>query len=202
MEKGIGRSEFFFSSPDFKKLDKEAKEVQQKLIQVPELQWIKPFCKEDNRRGSFISHLFQWIECKLPAPVSRAVSAKFQLAQRDSHFGQVEPKDIYHEPIANNITIQDGSRRLLPCKKDYIVTTGNRKKDEHTVRACYEGNGRNTTSIFTGLTTCHLGSDTLVARGHMFVSCFCERPPAIFLIRSFSFVRSPCVSDCVRFGVR
>merc|ERR1711965_301548 len=66
------------SSPDFKKLDKEAKEVQQKLMQVPELQWIKPFCKEDNLRGSFISHLFQWIECKLLVPVSRAVSAKFK----------------------------------------------------------------------------------------------------------------------------
>ena len=66
------------SSPDFKKLDKEAKEVQQKLMQVPELQWIVPFCKEDNRRGSFISHLFQWIECKLLVPVSRAVSAKFK----------------------------------------------------------------------------------------------------------------------------
>ena len=62
----------------FKKLDKEAKEVQQKLMQVPELQWIKPFCKEDNLRGSFISHLFQWIECKLLVPVSRAVSAKFK----------------------------------------------------------------------------------------------------------------------------
>ena len=65
------------SSPDFKKLDKEAKEVQQKLMQVPELQWIKPFCKEDNLRGSFIAHLFQWIECKLLAPVTRAVSARF-----------------------------------------------------------------------------------------------------------------------------
>ena len=64
-------------SPNFKKLDKEAKEIQQKLIQVPALQWIVPFCKDDNRRGSFIAHLFQWIECKLLVPVSRAVSAKF-----------------------------------------------------------------------------------------------------------------------------
>ena len=80
--------------------------------------------------------------------LATASFAKFQLAQRDSRFGHVEQKDIYHEPIANNITIQDGSRRLLPCKKDYIVTIGNRRKDEHTVRACYEGNGRNTNSIF------------------------------------------------------
>ena len=81
--------------------------------------------------------------------LATASFAKFQLAQRDSHFGHVEQKDIYHEPIANNITIQDGSRRLLPCKTDYIVTSGNRRKDEHTVRASYEGNGRNTNSIFT-----------------------------------------------------
>ena len=74
--------------------------------------------------------------------LATASFAKFQLAQRDSRFGQVEQKDIYHEPIANNITIQDGSRRLLPCKKDYIVTTGNRRKDEHTVRACYETDKR------------------------------------------------------------
>ena len=73
--------------------------------------------------------------------LATASFAKFQLAQRDSRFGQVEQKDIYHEPIANNITIQDGSRRLLPCKTDYIVTSGN--------RTCYEGNGRNTNSIFT-----------------------------------------------------
>ena len=65
------------SSPDFKKLDKEAKEVQHQLMQVRELQWIKPFGKEDNVRGSFIAHLFQWVECKLVLPVSRAVSAKF-----------------------------------------------------------------------------------------------------------------------------
>jgi len=81
--------------------------------------------------------------------LATASFAKFQLAQRDSHFGHVEQKDIYHEPIANNITIQDGSRRLLPRKTDYIVTSGNRRKDEHTVRASYEGNGRNTNSIFT-----------------------------------------------------
>ena len=73
---------------------------------------------------------------------------KIQLARRDARFGHVEQKEIYNEPIANNITIQDGSRRLLPCKTDYIVTNGNRRKDEHTVRASYEGNGRNTNSMF------------------------------------------------------
>ena len=65
------------SSPCFKKLDEEAKEIQKKLMQRLELQWIVPFCKEDNRPGSFIAHLFQWIECKLVVPVSRVVSAEF-----------------------------------------------------------------------------------------------------------------------------
>ena len=65
------------SSGVFKKLDKEAKEIQQKLMQVPRLQWILRFCKEDNCPGSFIAHLFQWIECKLVVPVSRVVSSEF-----------------------------------------------------------------------------------------------------------------------------
>ena len=80
--------------------------------------------------------------------LATASFGKFQLAQRDSHFGHVDPKQIYHEPTANNITILDGSRRLLPCKTDYIVTGGNRRKDEYVVRPSYEGNGRNTTSMF------------------------------------------------------
>ena len=66
------------SSPFFKNLDKEAKEVvQKKLMQVLELQWIKQFCTEDNRPGSFIAHLFQWIECRLVVPVSQVVSTEF-----------------------------------------------------------------------------------------------------------------------------
>ena len=60
-----------------KALDKEAKQIQQQLMKVPQLQWILPFCKEDNRPGSFIAHLFQWIECKLVVPVVKAVSTKF-----------------------------------------------------------------------------------------------------------------------------
>ena len=50
--------------PRFKQLDKEAKEIQQQLMRVPQLHWMLPFCKEDNRPGSFVAHLFQWIECK------------------------------------------------------------------------------------------------------------------------------------------
>ena len=65
------------SSTFFKALDKEAKEIQKKLMQLTVLQWIVPFCKEDNRPGSFIAHLFQWIECKLVVPVSRVVSSEF-----------------------------------------------------------------------------------------------------------------------------
>eukprot|EP00966_Prymnesium_polylepis_P312500 7221320-Prymnesium_polylepis.1 len=60
-----------------KALDKEAKQIQQQLMKVPQLQWILPFCKEDNRPGSFIAHLFQWIECKLVVPVIKAVSDEF-----------------------------------------------------------------------------------------------------------------------------
>ena len=67
---------------------------------------------------------------------------KFQLAQRKTTCGYVAQKDIFREPIANGITIQDGTRRLLPCKKDYILTTGNRVRDGHTVKPAYEGNGR------------------------------------------------------------
>ena len=63
--------------PRFKMLDKEAKEIQQQLMQVQQLQWILPLCKEENRPGSFIAHLFQWIECKLVVHVSNVVSAEF-----------------------------------------------------------------------------------------------------------------------------
>ena len=63
--------------PRFKQLDNEAKEIQQQLMRVPQLDWILPFCKEDNRPGSFVAHLFQWIECKLVVPVSKAMSAEF-----------------------------------------------------------------------------------------------------------------------------
>jgi hypothetical protein len=45
--------------------DKEAKEVQKQLMEVDELKWILPSCKEKNRPGSFIAHLYQWIESKL-----------------------------------------------------------------------------------------------------------------------------------------
>ena len=48
-----------------KKLDVEAKEMQAALMVRPELQWILPYCKEDNRAGSFMCHLYHFIECKL-----------------------------------------------------------------------------------------------------------------------------------------
>jgi|TARA_R110000772_G_scaffold19886_1_gene55284 hypothetical protein len=82
------------------------------------------------------------------AILATASFPKFQLAQRKATFGYAEQKSIYKEPIANGITIQDGSRRVLPCKKDYIVTVGNRTKDAHTVKPSYDGNGRHTSSIF------------------------------------------------------
>ena len=59
------------SNKYLKAMDKEAKSVQQALMARPELQWIIPLCKEGNRPGSFISHLFHWIECKLLVRVYR-----------------------------------------------------------------------------------------------------------------------------------
>ena len=53
------------NSPYLKAMDAEAKEIQKRLMAVPELQWILPFCKEDNRAGSFMSYLYHFIECKL-----------------------------------------------------------------------------------------------------------------------------------------
>ena len=72
--------------------------------------------------------------------------SKTQLTNRDSHFGL--DTNVYHEPIANNITIQDMTRRPLPTKKDYIVTVGNRIKEEQIVKPSYEGVARNTSSDF------------------------------------------------------
>lgn len=50
-----------------KKLDKEAKEIQAALINRPELQWISTYCKKrkKNTAGSFMSHLYQFVERKL-----------------------------------------------------------------------------------------------------------------------------------------
>ena len=58
-------NKLFKRSTYLKALDAEAKEIQKRLMVVPELQWILPFCKKDNRAGSFMSHLYHFIECKL-----------------------------------------------------------------------------------------------------------------------------------------
>jgi hypothetical protein len=52
-------------------IDMEAKSVQQALMKRTELAWILDYCKTTNRPGSFISHLFQWVECKLLLRVHR-----------------------------------------------------------------------------------------------------------------------------------
>jgi hypothetical protein len=54
-----------------KKLDDEAKEIQTALMARQELQWILAYCKEDNRAGSFMAHLYHFIECKLLLRVYR-----------------------------------------------------------------------------------------------------------------------------------
>lgn len=45
-----------------KKLDVEAKEIQAALMARQELQWMLPFCKDANRAGSFMAHLYHFIE--------------------------------------------------------------------------------------------------------------------------------------------
>ena len=62
-----------------KELDSEAKEIQKRLMAVPALQWILPFCKEDNKAGSFMSQLYHFIECKLLMCVRQMLVDEFDL---------------------------------------------------------------------------------------------------------------------------
>ena len=62
-----------------KQFDKEAKEVQKKLIAISELQWLLPFCNETNKAGSFISRLYNFIECKLLLRVYKMLRDEFGL---------------------------------------------------------------------------------------------------------------------------
>ena len=68
------------SSQYLKKLDAEAKEIQNALMSRHELQWILPFCKQENRAGSFMSHLYHFIECKLLMRVYHMLVHEFGLA--------------------------------------------------------------------------------------------------------------------------
>ena len=63
-----------------KALDQEAKAIQRALIAVPEFQWILPYCKDANRPGSFMAHLYHWVECKLLVAVSAVISNEFNVA--------------------------------------------------------------------------------------------------------------------------
>ena len=63
-----------------KKLDAEAKEIQQALMARPELQWILPYCKDQNRAGSFMSHVYHFIESKLLLRVYHMVVDEFGVA--------------------------------------------------------------------------------------------------------------------------
>ena len=62
-----------------KDLDSEAKEIQKGLMAVPELQWILPFCKQDNQAGSFMSQLYHWMECKLLMGVRQMLIDEFHI---------------------------------------------------------------------------------------------------------------------------
>ena len=62
------------------KLDVEAKQIQRALMKRPELQWILPFCKKDNVAGSFVSHLYHFIECKLLLRVQGMLVNEFRIS--------------------------------------------------------------------------------------------------------------------------
>jgi hypothetical protein len=67
------------SNEYLKKLDAEAKEIQAALMSRPKLQWIMRYCKADNRPGSFMSHFYHFIECKLLMRVHRMLMDEFSL---------------------------------------------------------------------------------------------------------------------------
>jgi hypothetical protein len=48
-----------------------ARRIQVALMQVDALQWMLPYCKEKNRKGSFISHLYQFVESRLTLHVRK-----------------------------------------------------------------------------------------------------------------------------------
>lgn len=98
-----------------KRYEAERKRIQQALMKVPELQWMLGHCKEDNRVGSFISHLYQFIESKLvmavasrsPSPVHGYIFDGLNLADK-SLFGTQPPLDEAHaicEDIAPGINM-------------------------------------------------------------------------------------------------
>ena len=63
----------------YKEFDAEAKRIQVELMAVPELQWIKVFCKDGKGGvpGSFISRLFNFIECKNLLAVRTLLDGRF-----------------------------------------------------------------------------------------------------------------------------
>lgn len=68
-----GRTHHTSSSPYLKLLDAEAKTIQAALMARPELQWVLPYCKQDNRAGSFMSYLYHFMENKLLMRVQRMI---------------------------------------------------------------------------------------------------------------------------------
>jgi len=68
------------TSTYLRQLDAEAKQIQHALMQRPELQWIKPYCKKENLAGSFLCHLYHFIECRLLLRVQRMLADEFRAA--------------------------------------------------------------------------------------------------------------------------
>ena len=68
------------SSTYLRQLDAEAKEIQRALLQRPELQWIKPYCKKENLAGSFLCHLYHFLECRLLLRVQRMLTDEFGIS--------------------------------------------------------------------------------------------------------------------------
>jgi hypothetical protein len=61
-----------------RKLDADAKRLQKALTEVPELQGMLPFCKEkgDNQEGSFMTHLYHFVESKLALAVKQRLQVE------------------------------------------------------------------------------------------------------------------------------
>ena len=117
-----------------RRYDAEGKRIQQALMKVPELQWMLPHCKEDNRAGSFVAHLYQFIESKLlmavaahtASPVHLHVYDGLNLADK-SLFGTQPPLD---DARAVCETVAPGINMIWAWKPpDFTIRSKDKKQD-------------------------------------------------------------------------
>ena len=66
-------------SPYLLALDKEAKSIQNALFARKELQWIKRFCKKENDKGSFLSHVYCFVENRLLLTVKSMIEREYKM---------------------------------------------------------------------------------------------------------------------------